>query len=82
MSDLDRRCYRQLRDLAQRIRRIESICERCKSSTRKARLMEARNSAVIQLHEMGWTHKRYDQRLSEAMDDPTGQDLDAFQFSE
>lgn len=81
MTDLDRRCESQVRALESRIARIDELLPKMRR-TRRAAWLEQRNALLIELHDMRRAHRAYDQRLAAAMDDPTGQDLDLFPFSE
>ncbi len=82
MTDLDRRCLSQERDLERSIARIESILARFPQSSHCATLQETRNTLVLDLHDMRRAHDAFDRRFAEACDDPTGQDLDSFDMGE
>jgi hypothetical protein len=81
-SDIDRQCHLQQRELSDKIARIESICAKYRNNTRVQALREHRNALIVELHDMKRDHTNYDQRLADAMDDATGQDMDSFDVGE
>ncbi len=88
MTDLDRSLIRRNAETSTRLRRCSAILARIKDGTGRGhiRLVEAlRNEVVdlsVELARAERAAKAYDDRLREAMEDPTGQDLDTFPFSE
>jgi len=83
MGDLNIRVERSLQELRKRIERLNAMMyhRRC-TKPRRDVITAERNRCVIELHEHQCSASSYDRRLREAMDDPTGQDLDVFPFSE
>lgn len=82
MTDLDRRCAGQRRELLLEIKRTDRLMLRYASNRRYGYIKEKRNRLLGELHDMQRAHRAYDDRLADAMDDPTGQDQDNFQYSE
>jgi hypothetical protein len=78
-KDADRRFYRNLAAMRDRIERIERIMSDTRvRATVLARLKEERIDLILSLHDARNAGAKYDERLAEAMADPTGQLLDTF----
>lgn len=85
MTDLDRRCISQERDLERTVARIDTILAqyaRRPMTARRMALRATRDAYVIDLHNMRRAHDAFDRAFAEACDDPTGQDLDSFNYGE
>ena len=87
MMDIDHRCAKQQQDLRDRIYRIENILasyqhRRQRHCIRYQQLSEALDETVLKLHHMQRAHAKYDRAFQEALEDPTGQDLDSFDIGE
>ena len=78
-KDADRRFYQNLAEMRDRIERIERIISKTRVRTTVLdRLQEERIDLILSLHDARSAGAKYDERLAEAMADPTGQDLDTF----
>lgn len=64
--------------LSGRIERLDAILSNRWVGSRYEAILEERNACVIEHHDMVRAHRAYDRRRAEAMEDPTGQDADAF----
>lgn len=82
MTDIDRKCLKQERELEFKINKIQELIERFPNNRKCNILLNERNYLLSELYEMQRCHNKYDSALSEAFRDPTGQDLDNFCFSE
>jgi len=77
-SDLDLYCQNLRMNLEHKIERLDSILNHRCIGSRYKNIKKYRNELVIKLYNMVNSHNLYDNRLGEAMEDPTGQDEDAF----
>lgn len=77
-KDAERRFHRAERSMEEAIAKLDRILRNRRIGTRREFLTNWRNNLLAELHEHRQAGARYDARHRAAMDDPTGQDLDAF----